>query len=104
MWHGCNHLVWREWEVVAALPFLPRYLAWVSVLAGRLGRFSGGRCAQRLTAVEVPRPPLWSSVRVFCNGSGIIGLDILHGPHVSEGGLVDSAIQPWPQETTSERS
>jgi hypothetical protein len=41
---------------------------------------------------------------VFCNGSGIIGLDILHGPHVSEGGLVDSAIQPWPQETTSERS
>jgi hypothetical protein len=103
MWHGYNHLVWRAWEVVAALPFLPRHSAWMLVTAGeagRLGRFSGGRCAQRLTAVEVPRPPLWCSVRVFCNECGIISLDRLGsllGPHVSEGGWLTAQFSLGPK-------
>jgi hypothetical protein len=47
--------------VAAALLFLPHHSAWLWVLAdeaGRLGIFSGGRCAQRSTAVEVPHLPL----------------------------------------------
>jgi hypothetical protein len=55
-----SHLVWREEEAVALLPFLPCHLAWVRVSAdeaGRPVRLPGVRYAQRSIAAEALRLP-----------------------------------------------
>jgi len=64
----CSPLVWQEAEVVAALPFLRRHLAWarVRVSAGEADRlviFSSERYAQQSTAVGLLRLPCRCPIR-----------------------------------------